>query len=151
MKIIKRTIQILGINLKEIFLFEILYRLTTGVMFLSLFTRGMALAIQYSGYSYLTTKNIGMFLVKPVTVLVMLVILGVGILFLLVETSALLAAFQAGEKCERLTTNRIFVRGIIRCRYYLKVKNFYCIGFNLLLQLVFQYVLLIKSVTHIKL
>ena len=98
MKIIKRTIHILCINLKEILLFEILYRLAAGILFFSLFTRGMSLAIKVSGYSYLTTKNIGLFLLRPFTILALLVVLGVGVVLLVIEFASLLAVFQAGER-----------------------------------------------------
>lgn len=150
MKIIKRTIHILRINLKEILLFEILYRLAAGILFFSLFTRGMSLAIKVSGYSYLTTKNIGLFLLRPFTILALLVVLGIGVVLLVIEFASLLAVFQAGERCEKLPAHQIFIRGIKICRFYFRNGNLPSIGMNIVLMLVFQLVLLSKGVSHIK-
>ncbi len=150
MKTIQRTIRILSVNLKEILLFEIIYRLVAGVMFFSLVTREITLAIKYSGYSYLTAKNIGFFLMKPFTIFMLLLIVIEGIILLVIESASLLAAFQAGERCEKLPSYRIFIRGVKKCRFYLKKKNFYVIGMNFFLVLVFHYGLISKGIAHIK-
>lgn len=150
-EILKRTIRILGINLKEVLLFEILYRIVSSTILFSLFTRGISLAIKYSGYSYLTTKNLGIFLIKPVTLLVLFVVFCVGLLFVVLESSSLLAAFQAGERCERLTVYRIFGRGLGRCRFYLNKKNFYIAAVNSLMLLVFNYIIFLRGIAHVRL
>ncbi|MBO5278871.1 MAG: glycerophosphoryl diester phosphodiesterase membrane domain-containing protein [Lachnospiraceae bacterium] len=149
-KTIKRTIQILKFNFKEILLFEVLYRLITGVIFLSMATRGISLAIKYSGYSYLTAKNIGLFLIRPLTLLVLLVMTVVGVAILVVESAALLAAFQASERCEKLPAHYIFIRGIKKCSYYLKKGNFYIVSINLLMIVIVHYPVLSKGLSHIK-
>lgn len=151
MKILKRSIHILSVNLRELILFEILYRTATGIVLLSLFTRGISLAIKYSGYSYLTTKNIWMFLMKPCTALILSAVMCVGLFFLVVEAAALLSAYQSAERCERLPAYKIFVRGLFKSGYYLKKRNISVVCSNCLLTLVFHYVLFLKGMEHIKL
>lgn len=149
-KTIKRTIQILKFNFKEILLFEVLYRLITGVIFLSMVTRGVSLAVKYSGYSYLTARNIGFFLLRPLTLAVLLLIAAVGVAILVVESASLLAALQAAERCEKLPAHYIFIRGVKKCRYYLKKENFCIIGMNLLIIVIVHYPMLSKGLSHIK-
>lgn len=150
-KTFKRTIRILGINLKEIFLFEIIYRMISGTILFSVFTRGISLAIKYSGYSYLTTKNLGIFLTRPFTLLILFVILCIGLLFVVLETSSLLAALQAGERCERLTVYQIFARGLGRCRFYLRIRNIYIAALNAMMLLVFNYIIFLRGIAHVRL
>lgn len=150
MKIITRMIQILRVNLKEVLVFEILYRLAVSVMFFSLFTRGLELAIKCSGYSYLTAKNVAFFLMKPVTIVVLVITLGLGMLLMLVETSSLLSAFQASERYEKLPAHMIFVRGVKRCGYYLRRENWYVAGMNLLLIVVFHYTIFSHGIARVK-
>lgn len=150
MKIITRTWKLLRINFKEILLFEMLYRLAAGGIFFSLFTRGINLAVKYSGYSYLTAKNVAFFLVRPVTILVLLFLLVLGTVLMLIETSSLLSAFQASERYEKLPAYLIFVRGVKRCGYCLHKGNRYLVGMNLLLTVVFHYTILSHGIAHVK-
>ena len=116
MKSVKRTLRLLKYNFKEIILFEIIYRLAAAMIFLSIFSRGIEFAVKSSGYSYLTAKNIGNFLFKPVSILVLFGILIVGILLILFETNTLLAVYQASERGEKLTIWVLIGRGILKMK-----------------------------------
>lgn len=150
MKSIRRTWDIIKINGREIILFEIFYRIVTNVIFLSLFTRGMTFAVKKSGYSYLTAKNIGWFLLKPATLPVLAGIGLVGIIFILIETCCLLSAYQAGERGEKLTAHEIFFRGLVKSVRFLNKKNWLFLFMNLLLAAAFNYDLIARGILHVK-
>lgn len=60
----KETCQILKFNQKNALLFEVLYRLLTGPLYLFLLNKGLKWSLKMAGYSYLTAGNIGYFLLK---------------------------------------------------------------------------------------
>lgn len=150
MKSIKRTLLLLKYNFKEIILFEIIYRFIASIAFLSIFSRGIEFAVKNSGYSYLTAKNIKNFLFKPISLLMIFIILIIGILFVLFETNTLLAAYQASERGEKLSIWSLFGRGILKIKYLFRKKNIPVIIIHLLTVMLMNYDFISRGVLHVK-
>ena len=113
MKILtKDTWQIIRQNWKNILLFELLYRGITTPVYMRLVSRGIRLALRAAGYSYLTPANIGSFLIRPVTLLALVLLAFVGILILSLETAGLITAFQGSAYYQKLTPLHILWGGI---------------------------------------
>ena len=113
MKILtKDTWQIIRQNWKNILLFELLYRGITTPVYMRLVSRGIRLALQAAGYSYLTPANIGNFLIRPVTLLIFAAVAFVGILILSLETAGLITAFQGSAYYQKLTPLHILWGGL---------------------------------------
>lgn len=109
----KETCQILKFNQKNALLFEVLYRLLTGPLYLFLLNKGLKWSLKMAGYSYLTAGNIGYFFLKPGTIVMILVIGIIGILFLALETGCLLTLFQGGGVFPEAQCGRDLFRRII--------------------------------------
>ncbi len=150
MKSVKRTLRLLKYNFKEIILFEIIYRLAAAMIFLSIFSRGIEFAVKSSGYSYLTAKNIGNFLFKPVSILVLFGILIVGILLILFETNTLLAVYQASERGEKLTIWVLIGRGILKMKLLFQRRNRAVIFVHLVTVALLNYDFIYRGVQHVK-
>ena len=113
MKILtKDTWQIIRQNWKNILLFELLYRGITTPVYMRLVSRGIRLALRASGYSYLTPANIGSFLIRPATLLALVLLAFVGILILSLETAGLITAFQGSAYYQKLTPLHILWGGL---------------------------------------
>lgn len=119
----KETCQILKFNQKNALLFEVLYRLLTGPFYLFLLNRGLKWSLKMAGYSYLTAANIGYFLLKPGTILMIILIGIIGILFLALETGCLLTLFQGAAYFRKLDMGEILAGGFSMLGDELKKKN----------------------------
>ena len=76
----KDTIRILKYNRKNAFFFSLAFRLVTTTLYLFALDRGLLIALKLAGYSYLTVANIGGFLLKPWTMIIMAVLIFFGML-----------------------------------------------------------------------
>ena len=71
--LVRETYQIMGLNFKNLILFELVYRAATRTIFYQLVNMGLKFSLKMSGYSYLTLGNAARFLLKPWSLLVLLV------------------------------------------------------------------------------
>ena len=124
MKILtKDTWQIIRQNWKNILLFELLYRGITTPVYMRLVSRGIRLALQAAGYSYLTPANIGNFLIRPVTLLIFAAVAFVGILILSLETAGLITVFQGSAYYQKLTPLHILWGGLQKLKDEILKRN----------------------------
>lgn len=146
----KDTWQIAGQNIKNILLFELLYRGITLPVYLRFFNRGLRLALTLAGYSYLTAENIGSFLIRPWTVLIMAVMAAVGMMMLALEIAGLITAFQGSAYYQKLTPLHILWGGMQKLADELWRAN-WKLGLALMMQyLLVNLLFLCRALTHIK-
>lgn len=146
----KETYQILKFNLKNALFFEVLYRLLTGPLYFYLLNRGLKWSLKVAGYSYLTAGNIGYFLLKPGTILMILVIGIIGILFLSLETGCLLTLFQGAAYFRKLSAGEILAGGLSKLSDEIARKN-WKLGLLILADYAIANLYLIYRVlTHVK-
>lgn len=146
----RETCQILKFNQKNALLFEVLYRLLTGPLYLYLINAGLKWSLKMAGYSYLTAGNIGYFLLKPGTILMILMIGIIGILFLTLETGCLLTLFQGAAYFRKLNIAEIFLGGLSKLTDEIKKKN-WRLGLLILADYAISNLYLIYRVlTHVK-
>lgn len=122
-RIFKDTYQLIKINVRQILLFELVYRMVTIPAFLWLMNRMIRLALKAAGYSYVTVSNLVVFFFKPVTLLCVLVIGLAGLILLLAETGGLITAFQAGAYHRRVSIFQMMAGGALKSVEELKKKN----------------------------
>ena len=84
-KLFVRTIQLLIKGKKHFFLYQIIYALIVILCMVPLTETLVGAARKFSGYSYITTENLGDFLCKPFTIVVGLILLFVVGFFVLWE------------------------------------------------------------------
>lgn len=135
----KETYQIIKLNLKNLLIFEVVYRLITGSVFLQTINYGLRFSLRMAGYSYLTLGNLGHFLIKPWTILVILGITVLGLLLIMIEVGGLTAAYSCAAYSLRLGPVDIFMEGVESLFDEVKKKNVKLFG------LVFIEIFLINS------
>ena len=100
------------VNLRQLVLFEILYRLVAGAFYIRLVNLLLKISLRAAGYSYLTMSNLAAFLLRPVTVGCAMVLVLVGAFLMVVELGGLLTAYQAAAYSRRIDVVSI-VRGAV--------------------------------------
>lgn len=117
------TLRILKYNRKIAFFFFLAFRLVTTTLYLYVLDRGLLLALNLAGYSYLTVVNIGGFLLKPWTILILAVLIFFGILILILETGCFLTLFQGIYYTRKLKPWEILTGGLVKLWDEIRKKN----------------------------
>lgn len=146
----KDTWQIARQNWKNILLFELLYRGITLPAYLRFFNRGLRMALNLAGYSYLTAGNLGNFLVRPWTILILSAIGLVGVMLLVIEIAGLVTAFQGSAYYQKLTPLHIFWGGLQKVGEEVWRRNWKLGGLILLQYILVNLLFLCRAVTHLK-
>lgn len=119
----KDTLRILKYNRKNAFFFSLAFRLVTTTLYLFALDRGLFIALKLAGYSYLTAANIGDFLLKPWTIVILAVLIFFGILILIFETGCFLTLFQGIYYTRKLKPWEILSGGLIKLWDEIRKKN----------------------------
>ena len=109
---IKQTDKVVKWNLRQLVVFEVLYRLVAGTFYIKLVNQLLRFSLRMAGYSYLTVGNMGAFLLRPITMACAVISLGLLAVILLVETGCLLTVYQAAAYSRRLDVIAIFKGGL---------------------------------------
>lgn len=149
-KIAKETWQMLRLNLKNILLFELLYRIVTIPLYLQLLNRGVRFALRMAGYRYLTAANIGFFMIKPWTLVLTAGLIVTGTLFLTLEIAGLITAFEGAAYGQRLTPLSILWGGLKKISEEIRRKNIELCGVVLVHYFLIQICLIARALIRIR-
>lgn len=146
----RETYQLLKTNFKNLLIFEVVYRLITGAIFLQILNYALRFALRQAGYSYLTLGNAWKFLLKPWTLVMIVCVGALAILFIMVEIGGLIDAYSSAAYSLRLNPLDIFLGGIQSLADEVKKKNIKLVGVVIteftLINLYFIY----RVLTHVK-
>ena len=101
-RLIRETDQIIKLNLRQLAVFEVLYRLVAGTFYIRLVNQLLRFSLRMAGYSYLTMSNMGAFLWRPATMICAVAAAAVGMVLMLVEIGGLITAYQASAYSRRI-------------------------------------------------
>ena len=155
MGLIKKTAGAIRVNLVDILIFELLYRIFVFPVFLFALEQGLRLAMEAAGFSYITEENLAGFLIRPATLLLLLFLILAGLAVTAVEAGALLTAFEGAAYSRRVMPPGMLAGGIRKSADELKKRNkglFLLIGAGgLFIQVIPLYLLLsrIKPVNFV--
>lgn len=131
-------------------MFELLYRVITLPIYLRFVNRGLRFALRMAGYSYLTAGNIGAFLIRPWTLLAILVMGAAGTLLLVLETAGLITAFEGSAYGRKLTPLYILWGGMQKVAEETGRRNIRLCGIVLVQYFLINLFLVGRALTHIK-
>lgn len=137
-------------NWKNILLFELLYRGITLPVYLRFVNRALHAALDLAGYSYLTAGNIGSFLIRPWTILIMIFTSVVGVLLLTLEIAGLITAYQGAAYSQKLSPLHILWGGIQKLAGEIGRRNWKLGVMTLLEYLLANLYFLIRALIHVK-
>ena len=109
---LKLTDKVIRQNLRQLVLFTLLYRLVAGIFYIKTVNGILRFSLNMAGYSYLTIGNLRAFLLRPVTIFAVVFILFFGMVFLLIETGAMITAYHSSVYVRRINALSIFLGGL---------------------------------------
>lgn len=115
MKICRRmgeTKQIVQVNGGNILLFELAFRLLTLPLLLQAVAALFRLSVRASGYSYVTVSNLVSYLLRPVTIAILVLMAAILLVGVSIEAAGLLAAYQAAALSRKMSAFSMFAAGI---------------------------------------
>ena len=115
MKIRRRmdeTKQIVQVNGGNILLFELAFRLLTLPLLLQAVAALFRLSVRASGYSYVTVSNLVSYLLRPVTITILVLMAAILLVGVSIEAAGLLAAYQAAALSRKMSAFSMFAAGI---------------------------------------
>lgn len=144
------TGEIIRFNSKNLLLFHIGYRLTAASAYVQLLNTGMRFSLKRAGYSYLTLENAGKVFLSPWTIPVAFALIGMGLLFFMVEAGGLIMAYSGAVYSLKMPAQRIFFEGIRSAKEQIEKKNFrlfaVCAADFFLMNIFYLY----RTLTHVK-
>lgn len=146
----KETYQMIKLNLKNLLIFEVVYRLIAGTVLLQAMNYGLRFSLRMAGYSYLTMGNLGHFLIKPWTILVILGITLLGLLLIMIEAGGLIAAYSSAAYSLRLSPVDIFLEGVWNLIDEIKKKNVRLFGVVLIETVLINSYYIYRILSHVK-
>ena len=101
-RLIRETDQVIKLNLRQLAVFEVLFRLVAGTFYIRLANQLLRFSLRMAGYSYLTMSNMGAFLWRPLTIVCVAAAIAVGMVLMVVEIAGLITAYQASAYSRRI-------------------------------------------------
>ncbi len=147
---LKFTDEVIKQNLRQLVLFTLLYRLVAGIFYVKTVNAILRFSLHRAGYSYLTIGNLRSFLLRPLTIILVLFILVFGMICLMIETGAMIMAYHSSIYLRKIGVVSIFLGGLFQTVDELRRKNW-----KLLLAVLGNYVLmncyfLVRILTRMK-
>ena len=107
MKKIKKTLRLVFFNWKSLAGFEILYKLASVIVFVPLLLGAFNLTMRLTGYPYLTLENVIPFILKPLTLFMLVLILLLAAIYAMIDISAVVFALDQSRQGRRVSLGQI--------------------------------------------
>lgn len=116
-------IRLLTFNLKAFVGFEILYKLLFALLATPFVIMLLNASIRLAGYRYLTNQNLFVYLRKPQTIAIFVLLLLFVLLYVFFEMTALTGGFHASYCREKITATDMFRMGVANLRRVFRPGN----------------------------
>ncbi len=120
---IKELKQVYKVNYRNIMLFEMVYRIIFIVLYTKIASGLINKILDIYGYSYLNVKNIGEFMLHPLTYPVLFVIIIIAMIFAGFEINVLYTGLGAAAHGQKLKFITMIWRAVKRTAYMLCPQN----------------------------
>ena len=123
MSSIKKVGAMLKCNLKQLLIFELIFKLLSFLIFTPLFISIFNLIMKLTGYNYLTLENIISFFLNPITLILLLVLVLLMMIYTMFDITTIIITLDAsynGQKIKVIDAMRI---AIAKCRKLFHLKN----------------------------
>jgi glycerophosphoryl diester phosphodiesterase len=111
-------------NLPALLWFELLYKMLAALVLYPLILTGLDYAIKRSGLTFLTDKNLKVFLSNPVSLAIGVLLIIIMVVFALYELSVLVICFEKSRLGEKVNAIEIAFAGLTKLRKFLHPIGF---------------------------
>ena len=147
---IKETDQVIKLNLRQLVVFEVLFRLVAGTFYIRLVSQLLRFSLRMAGYSYLTMSNMGAFLLRPATLVCGALAALLGMALMVAEVGGLITAYQAAAYSMRVDSVQILKGALDRTLDEWRKRNWKLLPLALADYLMMNSYLLLRILTRIK-
>ena len=123
MKKISKIKSMLTYNLKSLIGFEIIYKLSTTIIFVPLFLSIFKLITKVSGYTYLTFENIFNFVLNPLTILFLLILILIMTFYTISDISTIILILDSSYQKKKITIKEAFILSLKKSIQVFKPQN----------------------------
>lgn len=120
----RQNFALLRTNLPALLWFELLYKMLAALVLYPLILAGLDYAIKQSGLTFLTDKNLKVFLSNPVSLAIGILLIVVMVIFALFELSVLVVCFEKSRIGEKVNSIEIAFAGLLKMRRFLHPIGF---------------------------
>lgn len=120
----RQNFTLLRKNLPALLWFELLYKMLAALVLYPLILAGLDYAIKHSGLTFLTDKNLKVFLSNPVSLAIGVFLIVVMVVFALFELSVLVVCFEKSRQGETVNSVEIAFAGFAKMRKFLHPIGF---------------------------
>lgn len=113
LEIIKKTVWMIRKNMASLMIFTICYHIAVMAIVFWISSIGIKAALKQAGYSYLTTENLVLFLQKPITIGMILLIGIIVLLAALFEITAVFVCCESFRRGQKLSTMELLFSTVI--------------------------------------
>lgn len=111
-KTLKDAYRSISYNFKQLFLFELAYRILGLLIVFPILTLLFELSVTLSGYSYITNQLLITYLLRPTTIILLFILLTILALYVMVELIFLSIIFDYGYHDRNLTFEELIIFGL---------------------------------------
>ncbi len=120
---IKQLRRMLSTNKKTLILFELLFKLLSLLIFTPLFLNLFNLTMRLAGYRYITLENVIPFLLKPVTLVMLVLLLLAMMAYTMFDITAILITLDQSYHGRKLTVTGAVRMSARKCVQLLHLRN----------------------------
>lgn len=131
MKSFTSCIQLMKQNWKSLFLFEVLFKAVSSVVFVPVLIALFNAALKLSGILYLSDENVYQFLKSPFTIIVVVILAIIATMIALIEISAIIQCLHASYYRQKISVVEMCYAGFNVSLKLIKRNNFLMIVFVL--------------------
>lgn len=110
-------------NFKTLLVFEFLYKLIIGLIFIPSIIGIFNLTMKITGYNYLTIENILNFILNPITIIFLLFIIIFLTMATIFDISTLIIIFDSSYKNKKISVMDSIRISLNKCKNIFKLKN----------------------------
>ena len=120
---LKNIYNMISYNFKTLLIFEFLYKLMIGLIFIPAVIGIFNLTMRITGFTYLTIENILNFALNPITIIFLLFIIIFLTMATIFDISTLIIIFDSSYKNKKISVMDSIKISLSKCKNIFKLKN----------------------------
>ena len=116
---------LLKYNFNTLVIFELIYKLSTGFIFIPIFFALFRLITKVSGFTYLTLENVGSFLLNPLVIIFLIILLLLITFYTLIDLSTIIIILDASYQKKKIKLKDALILSFHKASLVFKKENIF--------------------------
>ena len=123
MKKVKKVLEIVKYNMSTLIGFELLFKLLSLLFFTPIFLKSFTLIMKVTGYHYITLENVIPFLLKPITIVMLILLLFIIMLYSMFDIATIIVILDSSYQKKKIKMLEAIHISLKKCRNIFHIKN----------------------------